>query len=312
MYYESLSGFNNDFYYIQDSNNGFIIVPCPQIIPEQFINDRIKNENDNKSHSEIFITNFSYKNDIEEPTKDKSFPSEIEFASKLGASEGIENMNLSPSSDTNDSSKSENLTKRKRGRKPAAHADIEGKEMKNKKIHGKGKNDNRMSKIQRSYLKYLIYSLNAKMKSIGLKYEFFQLNGKDIGNINKTFREKLIKKTIKELILDTPIFGRIEEGKKDHNKNIIQKLEEEEQKIILNILDKNCLYYFENYYKNERTLELKLSESNFIQINLPQNIELFNDLLNRNKCDNSEENEKYENDMRKCAKKYFLLKDKEI
>jgi hypothetical protein len=288
MYDESLSGFNNDFFCIQESNNGFIIVPCPQIIHEEFIDDRIKDENANESHLEIFTY-------------------EIGLASKSGSSEGIENMNLSPSSDTNDSSKSENLTKRKRGRKPNADADKEGKEMKNKKIHGKGKNDNRMSKIQRSYLKYLISSLNVKMKSIGLKYEFFQLNGKDIGNINKTFRDKLIKKKIKELILDTPIFGRIEGGKKDHNKNIIKKLEEEGQEIILNILDKNCLYFFENYYKNLRTFELKLSESNFIQINLPQNIELFNDLLNRNKCDNSEENEKYENDMRKCAIKYFLL-----
>ena len=309
MYYESLSGFNNDFNCIQDSSNGFIIVPCPQLMPEELIADRIKDENGNENDAEKIFRNFSYKNDTEVPTKDKSFPSEIELASKNEASEGLENMNFSLSSDTNNSSKSENLTKRKRGRKSVADAYIKGKEMKNKKIHGKGKNDNRMSKIQRSYLKYLISSLNAKMKSIGLKYEFFQLNGKDIGNINKTFRDKLIKKKIKELILDTPIFGRIEAGKKDHNKNIIKKLEEEGQEIILNILDKNCLYYFENYYKNLRTFELKLSESNFIQINLPQNIELFNDLLNRNKCDNSEENEKYENDMRKCAKKYFLIKE---
>ena len=99
--------------------------------------------------------------------------------------------------------------KRKRGRK----------NNKEEPQHTEFKNDNKMSKIQVSYFSFLIEFINSIMKLLNLNYYFIELNGKDKSKINQKYRDCLNKKTIKEIILETPISGRF---KKDQNFNAIQ------------------------------------------------------------------------------------------
>ena len=88
--------------------------------------------------------------------------------------------------------------KRKRGRK----------NNKEECQHNEFKNDNKMAKIQIGYFSFIITFINSIMKLLNLNYYFIELNGKDKSNINQKHRDCLNKKTIKEIILETPISGR--------------------------------------------------------------------------------------------------------
>ena len=174
-------------------------------------------------------------------------------------------------------------------------------------IHLKDKNDCKMAKIQIGYFTFLIEFLNLIMLILKLDYNFLDLKGDYKGNINQKFRAELNKKTIKDIILESPISGKYKKKEMDYNQKIINKLENEGHNIILNIMNKKFLYFFENiYYKNLRKFNLTMYDNNSLEVNLPLSIKLFNDLLNKNKSKNSVENENYENSMKKCAKKYFF------
>ena len=174
-------------------------------------------------------------------------------------------------------------------------------------IHLKDKNDCKMAKIQIGYFTFLIEFLNLIMLMLKLDYNFLDLKGDYKGNINQKFRAELNKKTIKDIILESPISGKYKKKEMDYNQKIINKLENEGHNIILNIMNKKFLYFFENiYYKNLRKFNLTMFDNNSLEVNLPLSIKLFNDLLNKNKSKNSVENENYENSMKKCAKKYFF------
>ena len=204
----------------------------------------------------------------------------------------------------NDSSSNSNSTnksiKQKRGRKNDI---IKAK-------HTKGKNDCRMAKIQASYFTFLISFLNLIMKKLKLKYQFFQLKGKYKSNINQKFRASLNKKTIIEILKEAPISPKYK-NVNNSNINIINKLIEEGQDTLLNILDKNFLYFFDNiYFKNLKKFNLSSFELNPIEVNLPQNIKLFKDLLNKSK--NDENFCEYRIKMEKCAKKYFFSNEQDL
>ena len=182
--------------------------------------------------------------------------------------------------------------KRKRGRK----------NNKEKPQHTEFKNDNKMAKIQVSYFSFLIAFINAIMKLLNLNYCFIELNGKDKSNINQKYRDCLNKKTIKEIILETPISGRF---KKDQNYNVMQynKLVKDGQSIILNIINKNFLFFFDIYFNNIKKFNLSSFGLNSFEVELPDNVKFFNDLLNKRK---SNDFERYKAEMEKCAKINFI------
>ena len=123
--------------------------------------------------------------------------------------------------------------------------------------HNNLKNDCRMAKIQTSYFNCLIRSLNTIMRKFNIKYFFINLAGKFKSNINQQFRADLIKKTIKQILKEAPISEKYLNFDKNHNINVIDELIEERQDIILNILDKNILYFFERiYFFNKRKFNL--------------------------------------------------------
>ena len=191
----------------------------------------------------------------------------------------------------------EKLTKKKTGRQNG----------KDESQHNNLKNDCRMAKIQTNYFNYLIPFLNAIMRKFNINYFFVNLAGIFKSNINQKFRADLIKKTIKQILKEAPISERYSNFEKNHNINVIDKLIEERQDIILNILDKNFLYFFEKiYFSNKRKFNLSSFGLFDCEVELPKNIHLFKDLVNKNKENNNFI--VYEQKLEECAKIEFIKK----
>lgn len=200
---------------------------------------------------------------------------------------------MSPST-LDDNSTSNEKIKKKPGRK----------NNKNLPYHTKFKNDCRMAKIQTSYFTFLIILLNTIMKKKNLKYKFIQINGKYKSNISQIFRTSLNQKSIKEIIIEAPISPKYKKMNQNHNINIINQIIKEGDPTLLEVLEKNFLFFFHIYYCNERKFNLSSFGLKPFEVDLPQNIKLFNDLLNKNISDNCNI---YKKEMEKCAIKYFLI-----
>ena len=221
------------------------------------------------------------------------FPYEIPTSSPE-KSESIITGNQSEEEE-NYSSSNANLTGNRRGRRT------------NNLIiqHPKTKNDCKMAKIQTGYFTFLIVFTNTIMKKLKLNYFFLQLEGEFKSNVNQDFRQSLNKKTIKEILYNQPISRKYKNYDKFENKKIIDRLEKENQKIVLDILDKNFLYFFENpFYLNIKKFNLSTFGFEPLEIFLPPKTKTFNDILEKSNYQNFNE---YKYKMEKCAKKYFIL-----
>ena len=173
--------------------------------------------------------------------------------------------------------------------------------------HSYIKNDCRMAKIQTGYFTFLIEFINSVMKKLKLNYFFLNLDGKFKSYINQNFRQTLNKKTIKEILYNEPISKKYKNYDKFENKKIIDRLEKENQKTVLDILDKNFLYFFKNpFYLNIKKFNLSQFGFEPLEIVLSSNVKMFNNLLEKSKCQDFNE---YKYKMEKCAKKYFILSD---
>jgi hypothetical protein len=173
--------------------------------------------------------------------------------------------------------------------------------------HSKFKNDCKMAKIQRNYITFLVRFLNLIMNLLlnDKDYFFCDIDGDYKSNINQKNRASLNQKTIKEIILEAPISGKIKKKDINHNKIICNRLEEEGQKILLNILDQKFLFFFENiYYANLKKYDLNPFGLDLeIDLSKDEKIKTFKDLLNKDKLLNLD----YKNEMKKCVENYFLL-----
>ena len=187
---------------------------------------------------------------------------------------------------------------KKKGHKPKD-------ENKVKRIHDKSRADNIISKIQIHYFTFLIQFLNAIMKNLGLKYSFYDLKYNYKNNTTKYQRDILEKKTIKEILLEAPI---TKKGKKEENNNreIIQKLENESI-IMINILDKKFLSFFNNiYYRKEDDIK-----DNINLLNLNFNCNILNILKNVNTFEDifKEDDFVYKQKVKDIAEKNFCKKN---
>jgi hypothetical protein len=173
--------------------------------------------------------------------------------------------------------------------------------------HSKFKNDNKMAKIQRNYMTFLIRFLNLIMYLLlnDKDHLFCDIDGDFKSNVNQKNRASLNQKTIKEILLEAPISGKIQKKDKNHNKIICNRLEEEGQKIILNILEQKFLFFFENiYYANLKKYDLSPFGLDLeVDLTKDEKIKTFKDLLNKDKLLNLD----YKNEMKKCVENYFLL-----
>ena len=185
---------------------------------------------------------------------------------------------------------------KKRGRKPLRD-DIY-------KIHDKKSEDNIIRKIQVNYVKFIINFINELLKTIGIKgLSFIPLDYNFIKKISKKDRDNLNSKTIKEVFCDNNISPKYSTKEADINKKICQQIEKEHKDISENILNRNFLFFFEKiYYKNKKTINMKEFGFDDFEVDL-KNIELFGDLLSKEKDD---DDGFLKEKMHFCSKKFFL------
>jgi hypothetical protein len=263
-----------------------------------------------ENYQKCFIENNLFSNDIENDSMESLshsfgndhylqegslFPAKTK-SSQIFKVEKDMGRGFSESANSSDSNENRKIGK-KRGRKND----------KEEIQHSKFKNDCKMAKIQRNYITFLIRFLNLIMNLLlnDKDYFFCDIDGDYKSNINQKNRASLNQKTIKEIILEAPISGKIKKKDINHNKIICNRLEEEGQKILLNILDQKFLFFFENiYYSNLKKYDLNPFGLDLeIDLSKDEKIKTFKDLLNKDKLLNLD----YKNEMKKCVENYFLL-----
>ncbi len=206
-----------------------------------------------------------------------------------------ESIHIDTPNDCNSEESKENIERKignKRGR-------ISKQENSQKKPHNKYKVDNQVRTIQVHYFKFLIKFLNTIFSALNLDYSLKDLSYQYKQKTTKEYRIQLEQKTIRQILLETPISKKKMNIDIDYNKNIIKKIEEKDQ-YLFNILDKNFLYFFETiFFKNLKTINLSLFNCIDKEINLNKNVNMFVDIFD-------EEDEIYKQKMEKTAKKYFI------
>lgn len=164
--------------------------------------------------------------------------------------------------------------------------------------------DNICKKIKICYMnsttKLINFIIFEKLGENNKEFEFksiYHLNKKYFSQkyITNEFRQKTI-----EQVLEINEF----------NKNICNKIKTEPKlRDVYEILQKNIFFFFDNFFYQKRKNIYNLNEfglSDF-EFYLPKEIELFDDLLLRNK--DLEFFNTYETKMRECCRKYFIIKE---
>ena len=179
------------------------------------------------------------------------------------------------------------------------------------KIHGKYEQDNIIRKIQVSYINFITDFMNILLNKINRKdLKFIPLNYYYKIKVNKAHRELLKTKTIEE-VLRNKISSKYKTKNENVNNEICETIKKENINILLNILKQKIFFFFDKiYYKNCRKFNLKEFGFNDLDIQLSNEIELFEDLIAKNK--NDIHFEKYKIKLYHCAKKFFLPSKKEI
>ena len=116
---------------------------------------------------------------------------------------------------------------------------------------------------------------------------------------NKENKENKNNKTIEEFFINN----------NDENKNLCQKIRDEEKQELIDILGKNYLFFFKKIFFAERKEKYHLKDFDLadIEIEIPNTIKLFSDLLEDNKYD-----QKYVKLLKESARRNFLIEDNNI
>lgn len=244
-----------------------------------------------------FSNNNSFENDnqtLVNPVQDTLSHFNEVFSSLK--SEKTENSIYYNNLESDNTEKSKKYPEKKIGKKRGRRTE-EGNN--NKKTHDKFKTDNQIRTIQVHYFNFIIKFLNTILNELNLNYFFLDLSYKYKQKTKKMYRKELEEKTIRDILLEAPISGRIKVKDENYNKNII-KIIDEKDKYLCSILDKKYLSFFQTiYYTNLNNINLNLFNCIDKEINLSKNVNKFIDLIDN-------EDEKYKKKMEKTAKKYFI------
>ena len=178
------------------------------------------------------------------------------------------------------------------------------KKSKNNRIHDKYSKDNITRKIQIHYLKFLRNFANSLIKKIlfennnSKNVEFYPLNHQFLRNINKEAVDSLKNNCIGEILKDN-----ISPRYKSNINIDVYNLVTSENDIIKNIFKQKYLYFFNDFYYNKK--KINLSEFGFKELILSNDIELYEDLIKKNKTNSLSDDQKYINKMEKIIKKDF-------
>jgi len=187
--------------------------------------------------------------------------------------------------------------------------------------HDRNEKDNILTKIQIHYRNFLISFINeiiiiiiikeyynskdlAKIKHLK-EYLFNNIDQHFKSNIKKEFMKFAESNKIKDII--SPSVTKCKKYNiENKNQKIMENIISLNNKILNNILNSEYLDYFDLYYNNKRNLILSGENLN-LDLELSNNIKLFNDLANKYLDD-----EKYISNLKKFAELNFLKNVKKV
>lgn len=180
--------------------------------------------------------------------------------------------------------------------------------------HSKMKFDNILIKIQVAYVNFLVNFTNLIIEKYGRIDLKFRLLDSKIKKNNKIELRKHLKEGTIADILKNKISGKYTSLNENNNFEVYEKLEKNGFEDVLKILNQKFLFFFESvFYKNLRKFNLKDFGLMDLEIEIPNKIKLYENLLMKNMKDNNFE--KYKIKMEECIKWHFLgglEKDEEI
>jgi hypothetical protein len=176
---------------------------------------------------------------------------------------------------------------------------------KNHYIHTKIKFDNILTKVQVSYVNFLVDFINIVLENFGRKDLKFKYIDSKIKKNNKISQRQKIKGGSIGDILNNKISCKYTTLDKDSNIILLQNLENEGLFEIIEILEQNFLFFFEKvYYKSLRKFNLKEFGLIDLEVVLPKQVKLFENLLMKNK--NDLRFDEYKKKLEKCIQRHFL------
>ena len=179
-----------------------------------------------------------------------------------------------------------------------------------KRIHDKFSKDNILRKLQIHYLKFLTNFANLLIKQILFEdkdMQFYSLKHKFFKNINKNRINLLKKQSLSDILKCT----KIPQCKSAKNNTDVYNKITSKSIIIKNIIDKPYLEYFQIYYNSKKII--CLSKYGYNQyIILPNDIQLFEDLIKKNKTNSEIDDEKYRKKIETIIHDEFLQGPKQL
>ena len=178
--------------------------------------------------------------------------------------------------------------------------------------HTKHKIDNILTKIQVSYINFLVDLINKILYEINRSdLHFLYLDGKFKKYNTTQKRKELMNATIGDII-KTEISAKYTTIPKNRNNIVYERLKNDNSlSEVMNILNLKFMFFFKNiYYHKLRKFNLKDFGLMDLEIELPLQFQLYVNLLMKNK--NDDKFELYKAKMDYCVKKYFLSSPKEM
>ena len=279
-------------------NNSF-----PVFYPNNFpyiefeYNNQINNENE-------FFQYFKYAINSINENNDCSTASEIIHNDSKKECLDLNNWDVDPVKFPIESSKI--LFELKKRKRPGKKITEESNNNKKAYVHTRNKFDNISTKIQVSYINFLIDFINHILYSLNMSdLKFYNVNAKFKKENNTIEKRQALKEKSIGNIITTNISSKY--TKLDKNANLItyEKIKNNGLYDIMEILNQKFLFFFDKvYYKNLRIFNLKEFGLMDLEIKLPNNIALYENVLKKN---NTNLNfEKYKNKMEQCVKRHFL------
>lgn len=179
-------------------------------------------------------------------------------------------------------------------------------DQKNVKVHNKLYDDNIIRKCQVGYINFIIDFMNILCNKFNLNLSFVPIDYTFKKNVKKNNINTLVSQTIEKIIINniSPKFTSKKKNINIENCEIIKRMGITD---LINILNKRYLFFFDKiYYKSLRKFNLKQFYLSDVEIELPDSVKLYKDVLKKNKNDN--DFNEYEKKMDEIVKKYFLPK----
>jgi hypothetical protein len=200
------------------------------------------------------------------------------------------------------------VSKNQRGRKKK---EITLNKKRIEKVHNKFGKDNMIRKCQVSYFNFMIDFINlfirlfnSKMR-LSPKKEFFPIDY-DIKKIVNRNQKIMIHTNSIEEMMKKNISKKHSRSRLSSNKDLCEEIKQYGIPEIEKIFKKNCIFLFDIYHKSVRNLNLKELDESFanLTIEIPETIELYEDMLNKNQ--NDIKFEEYKKLMENSIKNYFV------